>query len=87
MNMKNQKDWNISIKRHLQAEMIKRGITSDDLSRLLQEKGVAYSKSSIDSKISRGKFSAAFFIQCLSALNCKSIDIEQIAEQTDSNEK
>jgi len=77
--MKTKEDWNIYIKRYLKAEMVKRGIASDELSKLLSNQGITYSRSSIDSKISRGKFSASFFIQCLSALNCKSIDIEQFA--------
>ena len=77
-NMKTQDQWNICIKRYLKAEMVKKGITNDELSKILNNKGLEYSRSSIESKICRGKFSASFFIQCLSALSCKSIDIEQI---------
>lgn len=86
-DMKNQEDWNICIKRHIKAEMIKRGISSEDLSRLLLEKGIIHSRSSIDSKISRGKFSAVFFIQCLFAMNCKSIEISHILECISPYEK
>lgn len=85
--MKNQEDWNICIKRYLKAEMIKRGISSEDLSRILFEKGITHSRSSIDSKISRGKFSAVFFLQCLSAMNCKSLDICHIFECVSHYEK
>lgn len=85
--MKNQEDWNICIKRYLKAEMIKRGISSEDLSQLLLEKGVMHSRSSIDSKISRGRFSAVFFVQCLSAMNCKGIEINNILECISPYEK
>jgi hypothetical protein len=64
-------DWNEKAKRLLKSELIKRGVSSEDLVRLLENIGVEETKSSIDSKISRGTFSAAFLIQCLNALGCK----------------
>lgn len=85
--MKDLESWNVGVKRLLKAEMIKRGITSEELSRLLFQRGVVYSKSSIDSKISRGKFSAVFLIQCLLSLNCKNMDLSQITDVINSNEK
>jgi hypothetical protein len=57
-------------------------VTSEDLVRLLDNIGVEETKASIDSKISRGTFSAAFLIQCLNAMGCKTfipeIDSEMI---------
>ena len=64
-------DWNEKVKRLLKAELVRRGITSEDLVRLLEEIGVEETKAGIDSKISRGTFSAAFLIQCLNAIRCK----------------
>ena len=34
-------------------------------------------KASIDSKISRGTFSASFFLQCLSVIGCSKVEIEE----------
>lgn len=69
--------WNNKVKRLLKSELVKRGISNDDLCALLLEIGVEETKSSINSKISRGTFSAAFFMQCLVVIGCKKIEIEE----------
>ncbi|MEI6047474.1 MAG: DUF6471 domain-containing protein [Bacteroidota bacterium] len=65
-------DWNDKAKRLLRSELVRRGISHDQLVELLAEINVIETKASIDSKISRGTFSAAFLIQCLLAIGCKS---------------
>lgn len=70
-------DWNDKVKRLLKSELIKRGISSSDLVLLLRKVGVKETKASIDSKISRGTFSASFFIQCLSVIGCHKIEVEE----------
>jgi len=65
-------DWNEKAKRLLKSELVRRGISSEDLVVLLNNIGVEETKASIDSKISRGTFSAAFLIQCLNAIGVKS---------------
>ena len=69
-------NWNEKTKRLLKAELIKRGVTTSDLVLLLRKIGVNETKASIDSKISRGTFSANFLIQCLMAIGCNKIEIE-----------
>lgn len=64
-------DWNEKAKRLLKSELVRRGVNSEDLVTLLENIGVEETKASIDSKISRGTFSAAFLIQCLNALGIK----------------
>jgi hypothetical protein len=49
-------DWSDKAKRLLKSELVRRGITTEDLMVLLQNIGVSETKSSIDSKISRGTF-------------------------------
>ena len=56
--------------------MVKRGIPTEDLVVLLNQNGIEETKSSVDSKISRGTFSAAFFMQCLYVMGCTKIEIE-----------
>jgi hypothetical protein len=70
-------NWNNKVKRLLKSELIKRGISNSDLVMLLKEIGVQETKASIDSKISRGSFSACFFMQCLSVIGCNKIEIEE----------
>jgi len=72
-------DWNEQAKRLLKSELVRRGISNDDLVIFLANIGVEETKASIDSKISRGTFSAAFMLQCLNAIGCKTFvsEIEQ----------
>ena len=70
-------DWNEKTKRLLKSELIKRGVTNSDLVLLLKEIDVEETKASIDSKISRGTFSASFFLQCLSVIGCNKLTIEE----------
>lgn len=68
--------WNNKVKRMLKSELVKRGISTEELSILLNEMGVPETKSSVDSKISRGTFSAAFFVQSLFAIGCTKMELE-----------
>jgi len=69
--------WNDKVKRILKSELIKRGVSNADLVMLLKEIDIHETKASIDSKISRGTFSACFFLQCLSVIGCNKIEIEE----------
>jgi hypothetical protein len=70
------KNWNDKVKRVLKSELVKRGISTEDLTVLLNKNGIEETKSSVDSKISRGTFSAAFFMQCLYVIDCTKIEID-----------
>lgn len=67
---------NDKVKCLLKSELVKRGISSSDLVFLLNEQGLNETQSSITSKISRGTFSATFFLQCLSVIGCTKFEIE-----------
>jgi len=64
-------NWNEKAKRLLKSELLRRGVNTEDLVTLLGNIGVEETKASIDSKISRGTFSAAFLIQCLNAMGVR----------------
>lgn len=64
-------DWCDLAKRLLKAELVKRGISTDELVERLATLGVSETKISVESKISRGTFSAVFLIQCLKAVGCR----------------
>ena len=70
-------DWNDKAKRMLKSELIKRAVSNADLATLLNELGEEETKASIDSKISRGTFSASFFLQCMYVIGCNKIEIEE----------
>lgn len=53
-------------------------IGTDDLARMLSSTGYDETKSSVDSKISRGKFSADFFLRCLSVMKITEIDVRTL---------
>lgn len=67
---------NEKVKRLLKSELVKRGITTSDLVILLNNTGLNETKSSVTSKISRGTFSATFFLQCLSVISCSKLNID-----------
>lgn len=69
-------NWDDKAKRLLKSEMVKRGFSNADLVGLLNEIGIEETKASIDSKISRGSFSATFLLQCLTVIGCRKLEIE-----------
>ncbi len=74
-------DWNDKVKRLLKAELILRGISNSGLAELFVQVGIEETKSSIDSKISRGTFSASFFLQALALIGCEKIEIKDYRNQ------
>lgn len=83
-------NWDDKAKRILKSELVKRGISNTDLVFLLNEIGVEETKGSIDSKISRGSFSATFLLQCLSVIGCFKVEFDndenQLMMVAESNE-
>ena len=67
--------WNKYVKRLVKSEMLKRDVKVEQLVIMLRKIGINETKSSINSKISRGTFSAAFLLQVLQVIGCKQLDI------------
>ena len=72
--------WTRYAKRLIKAEMLKRDIKAEDLVILLGNIGINETKSSINIKISRGTFSAAFLFQVLQVIGCKNLEITSPTE-------
>lgn len=70
-----EKEWEDRVKRLLKAELARKGITYAQLVGKLAEIGVMDSEPNIRNKISRGKFTAVFLIQCLEAIGANRIDM------------
>jgi hypothetical protein len=75
--VKTEGDWAEEVKRLLRAEMARRGVTYDQLAEKLAAVGVNDSAVNLRNKVARGRFSAAFLIQCLSAMGARSLRISQ----------
>lgn len=67
------KDWEDQVKSMLKAELKRRGLSYADLVGKLADIGVMDSEPNIRNKLSRGKFTAVFLIQCLEAIGASSL--------------
>jgi len=63
-------DWEERAKGIIRAEMARRGITYVQLVERLAAIGVDENERNLRNKVSRGKFTAGFMLQCLSAVGC-----------------
>lgn len=59
----------------LKGEMAKRGLSRQQLADLLSQNGELVTKASVDNKLSRGSFSADFFLNCLRVMGCQDIGV------------
>lgn len=70
---KPEKQWEDKVKGMLKGELKRRGISYADLVGKLADIGVMDSEPNIRNKLSRGKFTAVFFVQCLEAIGVSSL--------------
>lgn len=68
-------DWETRVKGLLKAELRRRDVTYHELADRLVAIGVAESSENIANKISRGKFSAVFLMQCLHVIGCNTLRV------------
>lgn len=67
--------WETDAQRILKAELALKGVTYKQLAVRLKEIGVDDSHTAIANRISRGKFSFAFFLMCMRALGVVEVKI------------
>ena len=70
-----QSEWAIKAKNILKAELKRKGVTYAQLAAKLGEMGTEIGEQSVNNKISRGGFSAAFFLQCLEAIGARELQV------------
>ncbi|KAF0222462.1 MAG: hypothetical protein FD176_2641 [Rhodospirillaceae bacterium] len=75
--MVTQPDWNERASRYLKAELKRQGVTYDDLAARLNAIGFQETKASISNKISRGAFTAAFFLAALRVAGTQIIRVDE----------
>ncbi len=73
--MPDRTDWEEKAKGLLRAEMARRGVTYASLVERLAAIGVQDNERNLRNKVSRGKFTAGFLLQCLAALGASSLHL------------
>lgn len=66
-------DWEALVANLLKAELKRKGMTYAQLVEALAEIGVDEKEVNVRNKLARGKFSAAFMVQCLEAIGCQTL--------------
>jgi hypothetical protein len=69
-------DWEERAKGLLRGEMARRGVTYAQLVDKLAAIGLDDNERNLRNKVSRGKFTAGFLLQCLSALQVQSLRLD-----------
>jgi len=69
-------DWQGRVKGLLKAELKRRNVGYRELAEKLTDMGVPETEANIKNKISRGGFTAVFFIQCLEAIGCQQLRLD-----------
>ncbi len=62
----------------LKSELKRRNLSYADLAERLAATGVKDNERNISNKIARGSFTAVFFVQCLEAVGCKTLHLDEI---------
>lgn len=68
--------WSDRAKNILKSEIKRKGVRYKDLLSKLAEIGVDESYNSFTTKVNRGTFSFAFFLECMKALGTSKVDLE-----------
>jgi hypothetical protein len=70
-------DWEAKVQGLLKAELKKRAVTYAQLVEKLAAVGVSETEPNVRNKLARGKFTAVFLVQCLSAIGCNTLRLEE----------
>ena len=73
---KSLKEWEDQAKGLLKSELKRRNVSYAQLVDKLAERGVVDSEPNVRNKLSRGKFTAVFLLQCLEAIGVSSIRVQ-----------
>ena len=73
--MKTTKEWEDQAKGLLKSELKRRNVSYALLVEKLAEMGVVDSEPNVRNKLSRGKFTAVFLLQCLTAIGVSQLQL------------
>jgi len=71
--MPTQTEWEMKAANLLKAELKRKGVTYAQLVEKLANIGISEKEVNVRNKLSRGKFSAAFLLQCLSVIEVQDL--------------
>jgi hypothetical protein len=71
--VEDQNEWAVKAKNILKAELKRKGVSYRELAAKLAEMGTEIGEQGVANKISRGGFSAGFFLQCFEAIGEREI--------------
>lgn len=74
--MPDKTDWEARAANLLKAELKRKGVTYAQLVEKLAEIGVVEKEVNVRNKLSRGKFTAAFLLQCLKAIGSQHLRLD-----------
>jgi DNA (cytosine-5)-methyltransferase 1 len=74
-NNPQERNWNKEATAILKAQLSRQNMKYHDLARALNNMGIEENQNTIATKMSRGSFSFAFFLQCMYALRVNTIDL------------
>ena len=69
-------DWEARAANLLKAELKRKGVTYAQLVERLADIGIDEKEVNVRNKLSRGKFSAAFMLQCLNAIGSQQLHLD-----------
>jgi hypothetical protein len=73
-------NWENEARGIVRAELVRRQQTYQSLAKRLQDAGFKETERSVANKMSRGRFSFVFFLQCMHALGAKSVAFDLLVE-------
>lgn len=68
-------DWELMAANMLKAELKRKGVTYAQLVVKLDALGISEKEVNVANKLSRGKFTAAFLLQCLTAIGVHTLQL------------
>lgn len=71
-------EWSERVKRYLKAELKRHDVSYGELARRLKEAGMDETEASVSNKVSRGTFTAIFFLASLSAIGCETVNVNHV---------
>lgn len=69
-------EWEAKVKGLLKGELKRRNVSYGQLVDKLKEIGVMETEPNIRNKLSRGKFTAVFLVQCLTAIGVRELKVD-----------
>ena len=69
-------NWEARARGLVRAEMAKQGLTYSQMVERLKAVGVSEDERNLRNKVSRGKFTAAFLLQCLFAMDTRTVHLD-----------